>query len=303
MIYEKLRSDFPEGPGAFLRDIVDWALLQAENDRLSYVPVGLEGVNQKNAVGLLHPFPEIFIQLRGTNRFSLPCQQFDLEPGQATVIPPWMSHVEDPILTADDFLMLVVSPYIESSSLHFSLRNKRAKPKLEQHWEYLNSSYGLHLFQVCRGFSYAANFPPDTGNQLCRGIMLTILAYISNHFRTNVTVEYSPLVAAARHYIGRNFHEPSLSVKSVARELRCNYDYLCNLHHRETGEKLSQYIRQQRLSLSRELLLGTTYSIKEICLKCGFSSPNHFSSVFSKAYRMSPTQYRKDTFNLVHEAH
>ena len=41
------------------------------------------------------------------------------------------------------------------------------------------------------------------------------------------------------------------------------------------------------------LLEDSRYSIKEVCLMCGYSDPNYFSRIFKKYEGMTPSEYRE----------
>jgi AraC-like DNA-binding protein len=59
-----------------------------------------------------------------------------------------------------------------------------------------------------------------------------------------------------------------------------------------TGLSPYQYYLQIRVHRAKEMLLGTTLSIKEIAAALHFETPFHFSSVFKKKTGMSPSQWR-----------
>lgn len=60
------------------------------------------------------------------------------------------------------------------------------------------------------------------------------------------------------------------------------------------GGSVVNLIRSFRLDKSKVLLrVHQDMSIAEIAFACGFGDPNYFSSVFSKTYGISPTNYRK----------
>jgi AraC-like DNA-binding protein len=46
------------------------------------------------------------------------------------------------------------------------------------------------------------------------------------------------------------------------------------------------------MQMSATLLRGTDYSVADICMRVGLSSVGSFTTSFSKAYGVTPTQYR-----------
>ena len=54
-----------------------------------------------------------------------------------------------------------------------------------------------------------------------------------------------------------------------------------------------EYIRQQRMSLCRRLLLTTPgYRIVDICIMVGYDDLSAFNRTFKKYHALTPTQYR-----------
>lgn len=55
----------------------------------------------------------------------------------------------------------------------------------------------------------------------------------------------------------------------------------------------TDYIQLLRLKKSIELMADQNITISEIAYEVGFSDPNYFSKVFKKAYKLTPTEYRR----------
>ena len=54
-----------------------------------------------------------------------------------------------------------------------------------------------------------------------------------------------------------------------------------------------QYVKHLRIEMAAKLLANTDSDITAICYEIGYSSPASFSNEFKKAYKVSPTEYRK----------
>ncbi len=82
-----------------------------------------------------------------------------------------------------------------------------------------------------------------------------------------------------------------LSLQQMAKLVSVSPVYLTQEFTRSEGMPLYQY--QLRLRLSRALLkLPYSNNITELALDLGFSSHSHFTSVFRKAFGVTPSQYR-----------
>lgn len=58
------------------------------------------------------------------------------------------------------------------------------------------------------------------------------------------------------------------------------------------GDSPGQYIIQHRLSFAAMLLKRSTKTIQEVAYESGFESPEHFTRMFNKKYKTSPSSYR-----------
>lgn len=54
-----------------------------------------------------------------------------------------------------------------------------------------------------------------------------------------------------------------------------------------------RWLTARRLDYSRQLLIGTGATVKEVCYDSGFESPSHFVSAFRKRFGLTPLEIRK----------
>ena len=69
------------------------------------------------------------------------------------------------------------------------------------------------------------------------------------------------------------------------------YDYLCKTR---TGKTLRDYVEEQRIKKSINMLLTTNFSLTQIAYECGFSSQSYFSYVFKRRMKVTPREYTKE---------
>jgi AraC-like DNA-binding protein len=62
---------------------------------------------------------------------------------------------------------------------------------------------------------------------------------------------------------------------------------------RELGITPIDYINQERIKISKELLKETRNGIAEVCFKSGFSNTNYFFIIFKKYVGVSPNKYKE----------
>ena len=98
-------------------------------------------------------------------------------------------------------------------------------------------------------------------------------------------------VSACMDYIYDHLYEQIL-VSDLAEHVELNESYLSVLFKKETGESISDYVRQRRVEAAEGMLRYSDYSYSDIGNILAFCSQSHFISVFRKATGLTPRQYR-----------
>lgn len=93
-------------------------------------------------------------------------------------------------------------------------------------------------------------------------------------------------------YIIENRHRTVL-MSDVAKEFHCSVSTLSHLFKKESGQSICEYITALRLKEAHWLLRQSTLSVTEISDSLGFCNSAYFSKVFKNAFKLSPTQLRK----------
>jgi two-component system, response regulator YesN len=89
-----------------------------------------------------------------------------------------------------------------------------------------------------------------------------------------------------------------LTLAKAADMLHVNASYLSGHFKRETGLGFSEFINEQKIKKSKDLLEKTNLRLLEIADLCGFEDQSYFTKVFSKRVGMSPRAYRNTTGTL-----
>ncbi len=87
-------------------------------------------------------------------------------------------------------------------------------------------------------------------------------------------------------------------IADVARSLGLSESRTSHLIKELSGTTFQKLKDEERLGLTKELLVSTNASITWISHRCGFADPNYFSRHFRKAVGSTPTAYRE-----AHSAH
>jgi AraC-like DNA-binding protein len=84
----------------------------------------------------------------------------------------------------------------------------------------------------------------------------------------------------------------TVNMDQFAAQFQLSEKHFRRIFKEHTGLSPYQYYLQVRIHRAKEMLLGTTLSIKEIATSLHFETPFHFSAVFKKKTGMSPSRWR-----------
>lgn len=99
-------------------------------------------------------------------------------------------------------------------------------------------------------------------------------------------------------YINDNISN-KITLDSICEEASVSKYYLCRNFKQIAGMTVFSYIETVRITIAKEMLSKTDYSISEIAQKVGFESFAYFSKVFKRQVNCTPRQYRKDNADLL----
>jgi len=102
------------------------------------------------------------------------------------------------------------------------------------------------------------------------------------------------VVTEAKEFIRLNYKK-DISLDELSRNLNLSPYYFSKLFKEEVGITFMDYLTNLRIERAKELLSGSTQTMKEICSEIGYADPNYFSRIFKKNMGMTPTEYREQT--------
>lgn len=102
----------------------------------------------------------------------------------------------------------------------------------------------------------------------------------------------SPLINQVRDYVFCHIHE-AIRVKDIAEHIGVTPNYLSEQFSELMGMTLKQYIIEEKIINSEQLLKYTDYTLQEISSYCAFSSQSRFSVYFQRKNGITPARYRK----------
>ncbi|MBS9760459.1 helix-turn-helix domain-containing protein [Pseudomonas mosselii] len=84
-----------------------------------------------------------------------------------------------------------------------------------------------------------------------------------------------------------------VSVTEIAQACALSRSHFSRMFKESTRMSPQQWLREQRVMKSRELLKTSTMLLAEIALECGFCDQSHFCRTFVKAEGMTPKAWQQ----------
>jgi len=103
-----------------------------------------------------------------------------------------------------------------------------------------------------------------------------------------------PQVRRAMEFITANLHR-DLSLEEIAAEISLSPFHFARMFRESSGQTPYQYLLDQRISLAKSLLRNGAFSVQDVALQSGFSSPTNFVRAFRQRVGVTPGPWSKET--------
>ena len=94
-------------------------------------------------------------------------------------------------------------------------------------------------------------------------------------------------------FITENFTD-KITVKDICAAVGYSKSTVLTAFKKEFSVTVNSYLNTLRLERAKKMLDNENVSVNEVALGCGFSDQSYFSKVFSQAYGITPTEYRRE---------
>lgn len=128
----------------------------------------------------------------------------------------------------------------------------------------------------------------DQQEQLSR-IIECIIIQIQNNLSLKNT---NKLVLHIKQYVLNHLNE-KITLNKIGEITHFSPIYCDFIFKKETGKCIIDYLIDERIKKSQELIIESSMSLKNIAIFVGFSDNNYFSRIFKKRTGYTPTQYKK----------
>jgi AraC-like DNA-binding protein len=240
-----------------------------------------------------HFNPDLIIGLGGFSRLEFIHGHHDIAPHTLALLPAGIPHREIPRPEEKPaFENLVVSVYNQTISVQHQVYRGKQLRSATEHCD--TAKYQL-LAQYLEEIAELTHSSPSSYRLGLKGLLLIYLSTLHSvvcRFRSSSQVEKLKIVQAKR-LVHEHLGNSQLSVRFLAGLLHCSSDYLSNLYHLETGERLISYINRERVKAAMTMLRTTPLTVAEVAYAVGFESQGYFSRVFKQIAQRNPVSYRR----------
>lgn len=125
-------------------------------------------------------------------------------------------------------------------------------------------------------------------------IFSEVIEKCSEVFVPNLNNTHSALVDKAKEIIHEKLSDSGLCLDVIAHDLGLSSPYLSKLFRNQTMQSIPGYILELRLEKTREMLVSTNKTVKDIMTSVGFINNSYFTVVFKKRYGVTPSAFRNN---------
>ena len=85
------------------------------------------------------------------------------------------------------------------------------------------------------------------------------------------------------------------TLEELGKKIGCSHFYLSRIFSAQTGQTITQHLRQLRMERAAELLKSGEFNVTEAALEVGYASLSHFSAAFHETFGCCPGLYPLQT--------
>lgn len=142
-------------------------------------------------------------------------------------------------------------------------------------------------------YASAPRFTPDQIVAACN-IVEACISHIN--YKNLIKINYLNKMQKIDQYIADHLSD-DLSIAALCKHFSMTRANLYEQFGAYCSQGIAAFIREKRLTKSRELMQESSMSITEIATLVGYPDYNYFSKVFRRQYGISPRNFRKSKLN------
>lgn len=247
----------------------------------------------------------ILYVLSGELNFKISGRDYTLKKGNIVIVPPYV--MVNVFLNNDNTVVLALiirtssfiknfQGIIESGNSCSDFFVKLLYDKENTPFSIINSPFDEYLKDILFRILLLQYEASEFQNLLIRNLTEDFLLHMFSRYKECMViydnnVKTNELVSRILVYLHKNYSNVTLS--DVSREFSYSSAHISRVLYQGLGKKYQELITEIRLTKAQELLTNTYLGIEDICQILGYSNPRHLRFLFSKAFNISPSQFRK----------
>lgn len=250
-----------------------------------------------------HTEIEIFYVAEGNLLFWVEDQQYNLNKGDAIVIPSNLLHRAQRVDQCPcSFYAVVFSPNLILDAFPYPEFSENAGPLLDtgsRSAVLLKSEKKLEeevIFYLKQIFAFYRKEIRSCGLEICGLLFIIWQRLYLEHYAKLPSGKNSSTqnqeIKKVLEYIQEHYNE-NISLDDLAVQCHLSRGYFCRIFKEAYGIKPFEYINRYRIVQASRLLLTSDKKITQVCNECGFNGVSYFNRMFYKYTGMNPSTYRE----------
>jgi AraC-like DNA-binding protein len=235
---------------------------------------------------ILHEYQFVYITKgRGTISF-VPGEEFELNKGRIFILFPgqWHSYYPNPETGWNEYYI-----GFEGQLIDKILENNF----ISKENQILEIGFNEELVNLFSRAIEIAEEEKAASQQYLGGIVMHMLGLVlsvsqNNLFEVN---EVTQKIEQAKIIMNENLFK-NIDPEILAEKLNISYSWFRKVFKDYTGYAPAKYFQELKLRKAKQLLIGTSHSVKEISYMLDYNSTEHFFSLFKKITGFTPLEYR-----------
>jgi AraC-like DNA-binding protein len=238
-----------------------------------------------------HPGWSFIVSFDSRCRTRLYGKIYDSVPSTVLVLPPNVPHQELPSITVARYIAIMIdAAYLQSQLAAYHLSTDSLSCGM-------TSSINKRLVDTLKEFmTDYEEAAPGYGQLLeAGGLKIThlLIRQLFNLNRSDEKINFRMSVTRAIEYLNVHYGE-KITVEDLSRVANLSSSHFSRVFKEETTMSPVEYIMQTRLDCAKRMLRGNELTLSEIALECGFNSSSYFYQCFTRAFNISPSDYKKN---------
>lgn len=261
-------------------------------DKSLYVTAVHYHVSTHNECTGLMPLPNIYtLHYICSGRYKVGDKVLSL--GDGFIVTPETPLYELLSLTySDSFVTMHIGGYIAAK---FLLDNH-----ISPHMHFFTQPHSVEITHLIKEVA-CSEYHDRNVDRILTALLYNVMSYhkpneseTQNPFRAirDFSKGQTNYINTILQYIDVHYRE-KLTVAQLADLVNLTPNYLSQTFKKFFGVSLQLYITKYRISIADNLLSNTALPIKTIAEMIGYSDAQHFSQIFRRLMKYSPSEYRK----------